>query len=125
MIGNTTSILKSNKIRFLRVQRNMTQADLGTIIGLGPGAIGNYERGEADPSIEHLTKLADFFEVSIDFLIGRTDIKDRPETIVRGTSRGITLMDGFNSLPEEAQKKVEEIFEMVKAFYKEEIPGDK
>ena len=103
----------------------MTQADLGTIIGLGPGAIGNYERGEADPSLEHLTKMADFFEVSIDYLLGRTDIKDRPEAIVRGTSRGITLMEGFNSLPEEAQKKVEEIFEMVKAFYKTEVPGDR
>lgn len=121
MTDSTTNNMKSNKIRLLRKSRKMTQADLGELLGLGPGAVGNYERGGADPSLEHLIKMADFFEVSVDYLIGRTDIKNRPDDVIIENDKGITVMEGIDSLQEDVQEKVGEIFEMVKAFYKKEV----
>ncbi len=62
-----------NKIRELRLEKSLTQTELGEILGVNQTAIGKYERGELEPNCQNLIKLADLFECSIDYLIGRTD----------------------------------------------------
>lgn len=42
------------------------------LMGLHPDMLRRYERGEAEPSMEALQKIADYYEVSTDYLIGRT-----------------------------------------------------
>lgn len=58
-------------IRKLRQQNNMTQADLGKIVGVSTQAISKWERGSI-PDISILIVLADYFHVSLDDLIGRS-----------------------------------------------------
>ncbi len=49
----------------------------GGLIGLKtPGMLRRYERGEAEPSLETLIKIADYYHVSTDYLLGRTDQKN-------------------------------------------------
>lgn len=50
-----------------------TQRQVAKALGVTPQAISFYERGLREPSIDELIKMADFFEVSIDYLVGRID----------------------------------------------------
>ncbi|SHD76244.1 helix-turn-helix domain-containing protein [Schnuerera ultunensis] len=63
----------AERIRLLRKQRNIKQSELGEMVGLTYTAISDIERGRRTTTIEKLVALADYFEVSIDYLVGRTD----------------------------------------------------
>lgn len=60
----------ADNIRFLRRQRNMTQGELGKAIGKTGNAIANYETNFRTPSMEVTRKIADYFHISADRLIG-------------------------------------------------------
>ncbi|MFZ4863224.1 helix-turn-helix domain-containing protein [Sphingobacterium sp. Mn56C] len=57
-------------ITSLRKEKGWSQTDLATKSGVSREMIGKYERGEAVPSIEAAKKIADAFEVSLDYLVG-------------------------------------------------------
>ncbi|MFI8709909.1 helix-turn-helix domain-containing protein [Bacillus sp. NPDC077411] len=57
----------------LRKKKRLTQEQLGKEIGIGKQIISKYEKGTKTPSLETIEKLADFFSVSIDYLLGKTD----------------------------------------------------
>lgn len=61
------------RLKELRIERNLTQSDLASFLGLNQTAIGKYERSELEPNLQNLEKIADFFECSVDYLIGRSD----------------------------------------------------
>ena len=60
-----------NRIRDLREDRDLRQSDLAEKTGIDQRTISNYETGKTAPDAYALIKLADFFDVSIDYLIGR------------------------------------------------------
>lgn len=62
-----------NRIKELRMEKGLTQSQLGAYLRLNQTAIGKYERGELEPNLQNLIALADFFECSVDYLISRTD----------------------------------------------------
>ena len=64
-----------DNIMLLRKQRRISQEALGKLIGSSGDVIGRYERSVITPSIEVVAKLADVFEVSIDYLAGKTSLK--------------------------------------------------
>ena len=65
------------RLRKLRKERDVTQTALAEVIGVVPSAIGKYERlPQSFPSVEALVKIADYFNVSIDYLLGRTDRRE-------------------------------------------------
>lgn len=61
-----------NRIRDLREDRDMRQSDLAQATGIDQRTISNYETGKTLPDAYALVKLADFFDVSIDYLLCRT-----------------------------------------------------
>ena len=63
----------SDRIRYLRDEKNITQARLAEIIGVKWASIQRYESGEIKPTLDNLKKLADYFDVNMDYLIGRSD----------------------------------------------------
>ena len=62
-----------NRIKELRKQHKLTQEELGSIINVQKAAISKYELERATPSTDILKKLADYFNVTTDYLLGRTD----------------------------------------------------
>jgi len=64
------------RIRDLREDRDMTQKRMGEILSCSQRVYSNYERGELDIPTEILIKLANYYDVSVDYILGRTD---RPE----------------------------------------------
>lgn len=61
------------RIRDLREDRDLTQRRMGEILSCSQRVYSNYERGELDIPTEILIKLANYYDVSVDFLLNRTD----------------------------------------------------
>lgn len=59
------------RLKELRKQKNLTQAELSQLLNIKQQYYSRYETGIAEPNIENLIKLADFYNVSIDYLVGR------------------------------------------------------
>lgn len=64
-----------NRLRELRKERGLTLRELGDVINTSNQNISNWEVGRSNPNIEYLIALADYFDVSIDYLVGRSDKK--------------------------------------------------
>ena len=62
-----------SRLRILRKEKGLHQSELGEIFGLSPSAIGSYERDLREPAYNHLIAFADYFQVSIDYLLCRTN----------------------------------------------------
>lgn len=60
----------SNRIRELRKKNKLTMKELGKQVGVVEGTISQYETGKRQPDIEMLSKLANYFGVTIDYLVG-------------------------------------------------------
>ncbi len=61
------------RIRDLREDRDLTQKKMGEILSCSQRVYSNYERGELDIPTEILIKLAKYYEVSVDYILGITD----------------------------------------------------
>lgn len=61
------------RIRNLREDMDLTQKQMGEILSCSQRVYSNYERGDLDIPTEILIKLADFYDVSVDYLLGRTE----------------------------------------------------
>lgn len=65
----------SEKLASLRKSHGMTQEQLGQALCLSRSCIANYESGNRQPDAELLSQIADYFDVSTDFLMGRNSIE--------------------------------------------------
>lgn len=89
-----------NIFKRLRNSCGLTQAEMAEKIGISRSTIGMYETGAREPDFETLEKIADFFNVDIDYLLGRTDKTTiLPETV------------GQYYLNEETREIAQEVFE--------------
>ena len=61
------------RIRSLRESMNYSQVKFAETFGIGQSSVVRYEKGEASPSLELLVKIADYYDVSLDYVLGRTD----------------------------------------------------
>ena len=63
-----------SRLKAARRAKHMTQADVAEYIGLTQGAYSNWERGETKIDSLQLSRLAELFGVSVDYLLGKTDV---------------------------------------------------
>lgn len=61
------------KLKELRIERGIQQKDLAALLGIGANTLSQYENGKREPDNNTLVQLADYFGVSTDYLLGRTD----------------------------------------------------
>ena len=66
----------SEVLRELRAEKKVSQKALGDILGVSDRNIRFYETGEHRPDFDGLLMLADYFQVSLDYLVGRTDVRE-------------------------------------------------
>ena len=67
-------ILVAQRIKDLMKTEKLTQMQLAHALEVGQSSISDWLNSKSEPSIENLWKLADFFDVSVDYLIGRKEI---------------------------------------------------
>ena len=65
----------SSVLRKLRDEKGLNQTQLGKELNLAQRTISNYETGERFPNEIILNQIADYFDVSMDYLLGRTTLK--------------------------------------------------
>lgn len=122
----------SNRLKSLRTHRNITQSDLATRIGVARTTYAMYEQGQREPDYETLQRLADFYEVSVDYLLGRTetpnatnvdDQADKSHFISKIASEfpDINLM--FKDMESLSAEDLEEVYDYIK-FKKSQKKGD-
>lgn len=71
----------SERLRYLRKINGVTQAELSRYLGYGYTAVSNYENAEHQPDYNTLMKIAEYFNVSIDFLMGADDCMEKMRCI--------------------------------------------
>ncbi len=69
------------RIRDLRRESNLTADELGKIVGVSRFSVSNWETGRNQPNNDILFKLSEYFNCSIDYLLGRTDQRRPAENI--------------------------------------------
>lgn len=69
------------RLKLLRTEKELTQTELGKHFNLGKTAISLYETDDRFPDKEILDKMADFFDCSLDYLLGRVDVKKTEENV--------------------------------------------
>jgi len=115
-----------DRLKRLRLEKKLTQEELGKKINVTKVSISGYENGNRTPDTETLQKLADFFNVTTDYLLGRTDDPNPPEsdneelgTLARINQLikeyGIEQM-GFFDIEKWKHLSEEEIEEIIKHF---------
>lgn len=65
----------TDRLRVHRKQTSLSQIDMAKELGLTHRSYRRYESGETEPTLSVLIKIADYFQVSLDYLAGRTDEK--------------------------------------------------
>ncbi len=61
------------RIRNLREDKDLTQAQMGSLLSCSQRVYSNYERGDIDIPTKTLIAIAEYHQVSVDYLLGRTD----------------------------------------------------
>ena len=99
------------RIKYLREKNGLTQKDIATRLGVESAAISKYELDMREPNIEALKKLATIFNVSIDYLLGRT-----PDVFVNKGDRNILDI----SIIQKKYNKLKSKIDNIKDSYKNE-----
>ena len=69
-------ILKFENIRNLRIDGGYSQTEIAKLLNIRQNTYSQYEIGVLNYPVDTLVKLADFYGVSVDYLLGRTDVKE-------------------------------------------------
>ena len=80
----------------LREDRNISRKDLAAFLNISVSTLGMYEQGRREPNIDMLIKMADYFDVSIDFLVGRSFKNENNELLVEA----LHLKNEIDKLPQ-------------------------
>ena len=99
MVGN---------LRKLRFRDGISQAYLAERIGVSQQAVAKYENEKAEPDIDVLIRIANYFNTSVDYLVGATEIDHRIEKLTEYmlSDEEIELLDEYRKLDEESKELV-------------------
>ena len=100
-----------DKILELIKQKGITKQQFLTDIGLNKSAIGDWRRGSTQSYKKHIDKIADYFNVSVDYLLGR-DNMEFTETVQQKQLN--QLVECFNELSSDDKAKVVEYAQMLR-----------
>ncbi|QNU68775.1 helix-turn-helix transcriptional regulator [Ruminiclostridium herbifermentans] len=103
------------RIKKLREDRNLNQLEFSKILNISNTTLSQYEAGNRTPSDEIKEKVADYFNVSVDYLLGRTEKCNLED---EGSNDEKFYKFDVSNLPEEAIKQIEDYIEFVKQKYK-------
>ena len=94
-----------NRIKELRQEKGILQSDLAKLLKMGQATISNWETGRHEPDQDALREMSNLFDVSIDYILGNTDIKKplTSEDMSGLTEKQIKILEMMGELPEQDQ----------------------
>ena len=96
-----------NRIAQLRRERHLNQIGLAMKLNISQYMVSAYETGRHQPTMDMLIELADFFNVSIDYLVGKSDIRYRAEKLIYDNlqEKEVELLNIFRGLTREKREQ--------------------
>lgn len=95
-----------DRIIELRLSKDLTQSELAKELEISPSSIGMYEQGRRKPSFELLEKISDYFNVDMDYLMGRSDTKNKYQLEIK--NKTMNANTGKEKLKEIKNEKISE-----------------
>lgn len=89
----------SERFKLLRKERGLSQAALATELGFTKSSVNMYERGDREPGLESLETIADFFNVDMDYLLGKSDVQNRFLCTPASDAESVALPDNILPMP--------------------------
>ncbi|MEF2648594.1 MAG: LexA family transcriptional regulator [Oscillospiraceae bacterium] len=89
----------SERFKLLRKERGLSQAALATELGFTKSSVNMYERGDREPGLESLETIADFFNVDMDYLLGKSDVQNRFLYTPASDAESVALPDNILPMP--------------------------
>lgn len=86
-----------DRLKSLRNRKGLSQAEFAKQIGVSKSSVNMYERGEREPNFETLEAIADYFNVDLDYLMGKSEIENRAKATIiplRSNDRNILRLAG-------------------------------
>lgn len=115
----------ADRIKTLRKEKGLTQIQFAQQFNVANGTVGMWETGKREPDFETTQRIADFFGVSVDYLLGREGQKETPGT---KAGREVTFDDFTYAMYEEGKELTEEnkkkLLEMAQ-FFRQQQERDK
>jgi transcriptional regulator with XRE-family HTH domain len=97
-----------HNLKLLRTEYGLSQQELADKLEINQQSINNYENRSTEPNIELLIKLADYFQTSVDYLIGYDEVRDG--RLRRVSAEELRLLENIRQLPGGAQAHIREMF---------------
>lgn len=101
------------KIKELREIKQITQEELAKYLGVAPQTVYKYEKEINEPDLKTTSKIAEYFNVTTDYLLGRTDIPDilnEPIQIAANMKDGLDISD----MDDDEKKFINDFVKMVR-----------
>lgn len=108
------------RIKELREEKGLSQKKLADSLGLSAGTVGNWESGIREPNFDTATKVADFFDVTVDYLLGNSDVRNPETTIPTDDDIKFALFGGEKGISDEAYEDVKRFAAFIKDKYKKD-----
>ncbi|MCM1161177.1 MAG: helix-turn-helix domain-containing protein [Roseburia sp.] len=110
----------------LRKDKHLLQKDLADFLSISIGTVSNYETGAHEPDFETLCKLADFFQVSTDYLLGRTNLPYDIKKLNEPIRDGITISDITHTLMNMSRENLDSVLEYMELLtYKSKMIAER
>ena len=121
------------RLRKLRKEKGYTQQDVADYLGVNRATIAGYETKGIQPGHDTLVKLANYFDVSVDYLLGNTDEKSNADKIKKAISDDPELVEFWDKAKDREDLQlmlkqtkdlkpstIKQIIEIIKTFEKEQ-----
>ena len=102
-----------NRLKSLREERGLFQSDIAKVLGISVAAVGFYENEKRDMSPDTILKLAEYFNVTTDYLLGKTDVRQpiSQEDFEKNLLKS-KFAEKYNKLTKEQRKTIDALFEV-------------
>lgn len=112
------------RLAALREEKGLTQKKLASLLNMSGGTISNYENGVHSPDPSTLCRLADFYSVTTDYLLGRTNYRYAPNVLKEYVATDYTIQDMVNTLLSFDTASRDAVIKFVK-YLSQEVNTDK
>jgi len=122
-----------DRIKQLRLENNLTQEEFGKIFGIVKSTVSMYESNKSTPDDELKKKIAEYFNVSLDWLMGVSDIRNPADEITEAVEDDPELLEFWNELKQRedlkllfkqtkklSPKDIKQVIRIIKAIEEEE-----
>ncbi len=104
----------STRLKLLRSEKDVKQKDVAKFLDISSSAYGFYEQDKRTPTPDMVLKLAEYFDVSTDFILGKSDNRKETKKEINATTIAAHRLGDIEDLPDEAIDQLNDYIEYLK-----------